>query len=207
MKRVLLITFLIFTLFSLNGCREKTKEEEFNDIQKTFNSISNYTSTAKIKITGNKSPESFKVQHIFEKPDKYISEILEPKDNSGNKTIYNANRAYLYNKKVDQYTTLKEVKFPDDKILFVGYFLRNLSNVEELEITREIEGKVEYIVISIDIPGNNMYRAYEKLWIDKSTHLPHKLVIYDDKNKEVVNVEYSDVKYNTDIEKEIFNIN
>lgn len=207
MKRILLITFFIATLISLTSCGEKTKEEEFNDIQKTFSSIKNYSSIAEITVTGNKKSESFKAKHIFEKPDRYISEILEPKNNNGNKTIYNGERAYLYNKRVEQYTILKEVKVSEEKMLFLGYFLRNLNNAGELEISEETIDKIEYLVIGIDIPGNNIHRTREKLWIDKKTHLPHKLIIYNDKKKEVVNIKYKDVKYNLDIEKDTFKIN
>lgn len=206
MKRILLIVLSIITMISLSACREKTKEEEFNDIQKTFSNINNYTSLAEITVTGNKSSESFKAKHVFERPNKYVSEIIEPKNNAGNKAIYSGERAYLYNKKVNQYTILKEVKTSDEKALFLGYFLRNLNIVSDLEISRETIDQDKYLVIGIDMPGNNTYRYYEKLWIDTKTHLPLKLIIYDDKNKETVNVEYKDVKYNTDIEKDIFKI-
>lgn len=206
MKRILLITFLIITLF-LSACREKTKEEAFNDIQKTFSKIDNYSSIAEIKVTGNKSPKTFKANHVFQKPDKYITEILEPKDNMGNKTIYNKNQAYLYNKSIDKYTILKEVRVTEEKTLFLGYFLRNLNSVEEIDISSEVIDKSEYIVIGLELPENNMYRAYEKLWIDKKTHLPYKLVIYDDKNKETISVKYTNVEYNVDLKTDIFKIN
>lgn len=207
MKRVLLSTFFILITIFLCSCREKTKEEEFNDIQKTFSEINNYTSVAEIEVTGNKSSKEFKVNHIFEKPDKYVTEILEPRENTGNKTIYNGSRAYLYNKQAEQYKVLKQVKAAEDKMLFLGYFLSNLSSVENLEISRETIDKAGYIVVGIDIPGNNRYRVYEKLWIDKSTHLPYKLIIYDDKDKETVKVKYKEVKYNVDIKSDTFKIN
>ena len=207
MKRVLLITFFIVTIIFLCSCREKTKEEEFNDIQKTFSEINNYTSVAEIEVTGNKSTKYFKVNHLFEKPDKYVTEILEPKENIGNKTIYNGSKAYLYNKQAGQYKILKQVKASEDKMLFLGYFLNNLSSVGHLDISRETIDKVDYIVIGIDLPGNNRYRTYEKLWIDKKTHLPYKLIIYDDKDKETVKIKYKDVKYNIDIKSDTFKIN
>ena len=206
MKRVLLIFLSMIIMISLSSCREKTKEEEFNDIQKTFSRINNYTSKAEITVTGNKSSKSFKVRHVFEKPSKYVSEIIEPKNNLGNKTIYSGERAYLYNKKIDKYTILKEVKTSENKALFLGYFLRNLNNVSDLEISRESIDQDNYLIIGIDIPGNNTYRSYEKLWVDIKTHLPLKLIIYDDKGKETAIVEYKDLKYNTDIEKDIFKI-
>ena len=62
-------------------------------------------------------------------------------------------------------------------------------------------------MIGIDVPGNNRYRVYEKLWINKSTHLPYKLIIYDDKEKQTVKVKYKDVKYNVDIKSDTFKIN
>ena len=207
MKRILLITFFIFTVISLCSCKELTKEEEFNNIQKTFSGINNYISQAEIEVRGNKSWETFKVSHTFEKPDKYVTEILEPKENIGNKTTYDGSRAYLYNKQANQYKVLKQVKASEEKMLFLGHFLSNLSSVGDLNISRETIDKVDYIVIGIDIPGNNRYRVYEKLWIDKSTHLPYKLIIYDDKDKETVRVKYKDVKYNVDIKSDTFKIN
>lgn len=206
MKRILLIICLLVTSISLISCKEKSKEEEFNDIQKIFSSVNNYISTGNITVMGNKSSKDYRVKHTFQKPDKYIVEIIEPIESRGNKTIYNGDSAYMYNEKIRQYTILKEIGIPEDKILFLGYFLRNLSNTEALKVKKDTIESKEYIVISIEIPGSNMYRSYEELWIDKSTKLPYKLSIYDSKNKEVVKIIYEDVKYNTNIDKEIFNI-
>ena len=207
MKRILLITFFMISIISLTACRETTKEEEFNDIQKTFSTIKNYKATVDITVTANKGTESFKAKHVFERPDKYISEIIEPKNNKGNKTIYNGERAYLYNKRVDQYSILKDIKYSEEKMLFLGYFLKNLNNVGELDIYKENIDKIEYLVIGIELPGNNIHRTYEKMWINTKTHLPHKLIIYNDKDKETVNIKYKDIKYNLDIEKDTFKIN
>lgn len=206
MKRILFIVSFIITMISLTGCKEITKEEEFNNIQKSLNNINTYECEAKITIVGNKSSKDYKVYHKFKKPNKYIVEIIEPKDNKGNKTMYNGKQVYLYNNSIDQYEILKSYNISEEKMLFIGYFLRNLNMVEEVDIDEEkIEDK-DYITIKIDIPGNNKYRVYEKLWVDKKTHMPYKLTIFNESDKETVNVIYKDIKYNIDIQDDTFRI-
>ena len=206
MKRILLIVSFIIIMISLTSCKEITKEEEFNNIQKTLNSISTYECKAEITIVGNKSSKDYKVYHKFKKPNKYIAEIIAPEDNKGNKTMYNGKQVYLYNKSINQYEILKSYNITEEKMLFLGYFLRNLNMAEEVEIDEEKVEDKDYIIIKLDIPGNNKYRVYEKLWVDKKTHIPYKLVIFDEKDKETVNVVYKDIEYNKDIQDDNFRI-
>ena len=206
MKRILLVILSVIIALYLSGCREKTKEEEFNDIQKTLNSISTYTCKADITVKGNKSSKSFKAKHMFKNPNKYIAEIIEPKENEGNKTVYNGKQAYLYNKQINQHTILKDFEVSGEEMLFIGYFLKNLNTTEEVTIRNDKIDEKDYLTIEVDIPGNNKHRKYERLWVDKQTHVPYKLVVFDDKNNEVVNVIYKDVEYNVDIQDEKFTI-
>ncbi|KNF09185.1 hypothetical protein CLPU_4c02310 [Gottschalkia purinilytica] len=204
--RKLLVGFISILLVFFTGCSEPTDEESLYDIQKTLNQIEDYSCVAEISIKGNKKPEKYKVKHTFKKPNKYISEILEPKNNKGNMTIYNGKQAYLYSPQINQLTILKDYKQLQDEMLFIGYFLRILITTENPQIMSDTLDEKEYMTVKAEIPGNNMYRKYEQIWIDKKTHLPYKLIIVDDKGETLVEVKYSEVKYNIGINDDKFNM-
>ncbi|SDZ36703.1 Outer membrane lipoprotein-sorting protein [Proteiniborus ethanoligenes] len=198
--------FLVGILFFIWSCSKPTEENVFYEAQKYFNKIETYRCIVDVTVKGNKDTESYKAKHVFKKPNKYIIEILEPLENKGNITLYDGKQAWLYNKQVDESFIIKDLEQSLDKSLFVGYFLRSVMTNENIVMYfEEIEDK-KYLVLEVDIPGNNKHRSIERLWIDSSNYHPYKLVIYKENGEIFTEVDYSEFKANIKINDEDFNI-
>lgn len=205
MKKIL-VGLMLITAMLLTACKEPTNEEIFYQMQKSLNNMASYTCTAHITITGNKKPEYHVAKHVFKKPNKYIIEILEPEGTKGKITIFDGDQAWLYHPQIDQTNIIRNFKDSLDETMFIGYFLRIFLTTEKSQIKSESIDGNEYLVLTAQIPGNNRYRAKEKLWISKKNFIPYQLMIYDKDGKETVRVKYTDFKYDEKINDDKFNI-
>lgn len=203
--KYLLVGLLILTIiFSLTGCKESTNEEVYYDIQKSFNNLESYQCIANITIKNNDYISSYKAKHTYKKPDKYRIEILNPQESNGLTTVYNGNNAWLYHPKINQSILIKDLKDGFDKNMFIGYFLKLSLTGEYTEINSDVIDNRDYLVISVEIPGNNMYRKSEQIWISKDKFTPYKLVIYNQKHQPTIEVMYSDFQYNAKLDNDKF---
>ncbi|KGG80523.1 hypothetical protein Y919_05660 [Caloranaerobacter azorensis H53214] len=204
MKRIALL--LLLSILFLNACGKITDEQIFYKIQKKYNKMESYSCFAKIIINGGKELKEYKVKQIFKRPNKYIIQIIEPEESKGITTVYNGEQAWIYHPQIDQSILIRDYKDSPDENMFVGYFLRNLITTEMVKLESERIEDNDYLIITTMIPGNNKYRMYQKLWVDKKTYLPYKLYILDKDEKIAVEIYYSKFLYNIDIKDEKFEV-
>lgn len=194
-----LIIFLLIIVTSCEG-KKPTNEELFNELQKTINDIENYSCKAEITIIGNKGTSEYLATHLFSKPNKYRIEYHD-----GKQTIsYDGNKTYFIYPNIDKSSVIRDSKKVEkDRNLFIGYFMELIVTTEEIQLENKKSGERDYFVISLDIPGNNIYRAKEKVWIDKENFQPYKMVVLDKDQSERVIVYYKEFEYNIDISEKI----
>lgn len=182
---------------------EPTDEELFNELQKTLNNMNSYSCSADIIITGNKSPAEYSANHLFLKPNKYRIEYEDAKQIIS----YDGNKTYIVYPDVDKSIIIKDSKEHEkDRNLFIGYFIQLLFTSEDLQLESDKDGDKDYLVISVDLPGNNIYRNSQKLWINKNNLKPYKMIVLNKDGEETVKVYYKDFKYNIKISEEtLFN--
>lgn len=204
MKKIF-VGFILMGVIIITSCsfEEPTNEEIFYELQKTINDMESYSCKANITITGNKSPSRYIANHLYKKPYSYKVNYFNKKQSIS----YDGNRIYLSYPKVDTSIIIRDSKkLEEDKNLFIGYFIKLITTNEDIMLEKDIIDNNEYLVISLELPGNNIYRAKEKLWIDKKTFKPYKLRVLDIDGKEQVNVLYKDFKYNIELQDSTFKL-
>jgi len=201
-----LVGFFALLIFLVPACEKPTDEEMFYEIQKSLNNIDSYRCIADITIVGNKGDTYYKAKHIFKKPNKYIIEIIQPEEKNGYITIYDGRQAWLYHPGIEESFLIKDYQISLEKEMFVGYFLRNLITSESINIESESIDNDNYLVLSSEIPGNNRYRNFEKLWINKKSFLPYRLLILDRDGNIAIDIKYTEFNYDIKIEEDKFDI-
>lgn len=209
MKHFILVFIAVIILF-ISACNNneinKTKEEIFNELQKTIDEMETYKCKVKMKVYGNKSEKSYLLEHIFKKPNLFYIKMLKPEESNGCLTIYNGENMWLYHPQIEESYILKK-SFNDtytDKCLFIGYFLRNFLNSNDKLIEEEVINNIKYLVLTKKDNSKSEYRKKEKLWMKVQDFKPYKLVIFNENNEPSLEVEYFNFDYNVKIEKEIF---
>ncbi len=203
MKSILVGLLIVVSILFFTGCREPTNEEVYYEVQKHFNNMDSYECVAEIILHTQDLESTYKSRHVYKMPDKYIIEILDPPDSKGCTTIYNGSNAWFYHPQINQSMLINNFNNSREENMFIGYFYKISLTGESAKLSSETINNQDYLIIAVEIPGNNHYRKSEKIWIHKKNLLPHKLLIFDDKGKVTVEVLYSSFQYNIELgEKE-----
>lgn len=192
-KWILCILVIILASISFTGCRESTDEEVYYKFQKKMNKLDSYSCIATISVCGNKSIKEYKASHYFKKPNYYKLQTLYPSNIEGKITIYDDDKIIIKNPKYKD-----ELKFThigiENRYLFVGDFLKNIFENEDLTISSD----KYFLILETNIPGSSFYFNKQKIYIDKKTLKPNKLEIMDINLKKRFVVNYKEFKYNED---------
>ncbi|HSQ33655.1 MAG TPA: hypothetical protein VLM81_02010, partial [Peptostreptococcaceae bacterium] len=104
---------------------------------------------------------------------------------------YNKDKIVVKNTNVDDYIELPN-NGVDNQYLFIGDFIKNLFQNEELNISF----KGDYLVIETTILSSSKYFSKQVLYVDKESVKPSKLEIHDDEGKTRFTVLYKNFEYN-----------
>ncbi|QZY55765.1 LolA family protein [Crassaminicella profunda] len=198
------IIWIILLIMFIVGCEPKTEQELFYKAQKKLNKMESYSCQVEIISTGNKNPEKHTMKQWFKKPNKYKLEVIGPKDSKGKMIIGNGNKAWIYHPGIEQTWMMEEFLNSEEQNMFLGYFIRNSLNSEQVKGSIEKLEKKEYIKIDTDIPGNHVYYHKERLWIDLDALEPYLLEVFDIKGEKRIEIKYSDFQYNPKLGDEMF---
>lgn len=205
MKRILVGLLIIITLF-ITACEKPTYEKNFYDVQQTYNEMESYSATTMITVYGNKSEKQYKEKHVFEKPNKYFVEVIEPTESKGCITIHDGKMTWLKHPEIEQSVIIKNSENMIQRDMFFGDFLEILVTTEKLIISSEkIDGN-DYLTLFTEIPENNKYRYSEKIWINTKGFAPYKLVIFDKDGNINTKILYTDFEKDVKIDTEVFRI-
>lgn len=201
-----LISLLVIAIIIVTACSPKTDEEIFYDAQKKILNLNSYVCETEVKLQGNKQPSVFTAKQWYMAPDKYRIEILSPENLNGKTTIYNGKKAFVYHPRIGQNWMMQNSPDSLEEKTFLGSFMENFINSEEVKISRKKINKKEYLFLETEIPGNNPYFNKKVLWLDIEKYHPYMLQILDNKGQVRVDIKYYNFKFNEKFNEETFNI-
>jgi len=195
---------LLCVVLFLGGCSLNTDEKVFNKVHQRLTGMESYSCIAEVYVKGNKNPGEFKVKQWFEVPNRYRIEVIDPGCMKDKTTVFDGNRIWMYYPYIDQVFLMENVDISGEENLFVGFFLRDLMESEEIQYyTVEKDGE-QVIVIELPVPGSSKYRFIQKLYVNKKHLVPMLLEVYDVNNNITMRVKYSDFTYNPELNPDFF---
>jgi outer membrane lipoprotein-sorting protein len=200
----ILLVFLIVGIL-LSGCTDKTAKNT-EDVQKLLMKLKSYRCDVVFAVTNNKSTNVYKAKHLYKFPDQYRIEILEPSELKGQTTIYSGEKAYIYHPQLNTYLMTQNYNNSLEYSSFVGAFIESFKNNGGARFKLESFQDRQCYVLEIPIPGENPYRALEKIWIDAEGVIPVKAEILDKNNKISAQVLYENFEENPKLEDSLFQI-
>ena len=201
-----IIFMLIIVCVVSVGCGVLKHKKNFEEVSKRLLKLKAYTCDVTMRVTNNRSTMEYKLKHFYKNPDKYRVEVLAPEELKGQVTIYNGSSSYIYHSRIDQYLVTENFSDSVEYSSFIGSFMNYISKAEDIRISNEKNGEVEYIAVEFEIPGSNRYMHMEKLWIDGSEAVPIKAEIYGIDGKINIEIYYDNFVYDPRLEDGIFEI-
>lgn len=201
MKKKLLILFLMsLTLFVLLlGCNKNVKNtEKAIDYLKNLNS---YSCEMNMKIQNDKQVINYSGKQFYDEKYGYRFEL-----DKNRILIYKDNKIFVKDLQNGlSYDTDKDFDSVF-KLCFIGEYIRLIYTNEKIENSFKNINNEEYQIIHLDIPGNNKNISKSDLYVNVRDDIPKYLIIYDNKGREKINIEYSNFKSNPELQKELFDV-
>jgi len=199
-KRLLLFLILLFVMcFTLLiSCNKKPKNN--NDILTYLKNMESYTTDMNMDIKNDKQTINYKAKQSYLRGGGYKLEL-------------NNNRIFIYKTDDNIYISDKNngTKYVQSKdfdevfkLSFIGEYIGLLYTNEEIKYDIQKINNVEYSVINLFIPGNNKNIDKALLYVNSRTMLPEKLIIYDIKGIEKINITYTNFLTNVKVEPSEF---
>jgi hypothetical protein len=201
MKRKLLILSimsLVIFIF-LSGCNKNVKDtEKAIDYLKNLDS---YSCDINMKIQNDKQVINYSGKQFYDKKYGYRFEL-----DKNRILIYKENKIFVKDLQNGlSYDTDKDFDSVF-KLCFIGEYIGLIYTNEKIENSFKSINNEEYQIIHLDIPGNNKNISRADLYVSLRDNFPKYLIIYDNKDREKINVEYSNFKSNPELQKELFDV-
>lgn len=169
------------TLKNGNNINNQTRDKVYDNIL----NISFYKATLEVTINSNKNINKYilKQSHNL---DEDTQEVLEPENIRGIKTTYNNGILKIQSDNLNITKVYNDYKNIENNDLWLNSFIEDYKISKE-KVVEENEEKI------ISIKVNNRTK---KLYLDKKTGKPTKLVVEDNNQKTVIYIIYNEIEIN-----------
>ncbi|KZL93268.1 germination lipoprotein GerS-related protein [Clostridium magnum] len=201
MKRNLLIlSIMSFVLLILiSGCNKNAKDTE--KVIDYLKNLDSYSCDINMKIQNDKQVINYTGKHFFDKKYGYRFELDENRI-----LIYKEDKIFVKDLQNGlSYDTDKDFDSVF-KLCFIGEYIGLIYTNEKVENSFKNINNEEYQIIHLDIPGNNKNISRADLYVNLRDNFPKYLIVYDSKDREKINVEYSNFKFNPELQEELFDV-
>lgn len=195
-KLIFILLFILIIIISIflimyykntkigNTIINKSEEE----IIKNILEMKSYSANLDITIETNKNTTKYKVSQSLEEG-KARQEVLEPENIAGVITEYDGTNLKIKNNKLDLETTFENYQYIVENRLWLDSFIQEYKTLENTK-TSSNENEIILEVKRTDNP----YNIYKKLYIDKKTGKPIKMMVQDINQKTLVYILYTEIK-------------
>ena len=187
---VLVIIFSIYYYKTIkNGNNIINKSEE--EIIEYILNMKSYNAKMNVTIETNKNKTEYVINQNV---DGIISkqEIIEPKNLAGLVTEYDGSNLKIVNNKLDLSTTFENYNYMVENRLWLNSFIEEFKRADSNKKSKSINENNEIILEIKD--DQNKYNFYKKLYIDKKTAKPTKMIVQDMKQNTLVYILYTEME-------------
>ena len=206
MKKILSLFLSFSLLFTIAACSREEPMTELESIQKQLAEMKGYTCTATLTRTNERGTQTYETRQYYRATGEYRLELLSPEQVAGNYTIFDGKQVCQYNPRLDS-SILRDVPANQHRNeLFLGQFIENYMQSEGVSVEAAALDESRCIVLEAVIPGNDPRLSAEKLWVDRTSLLPVRFVIYDAKGEESYRMDYSAFQFDPPLDDSLFTI-
>lgn len=188
----IIILIIIITIFLIlyyknnkNGNNTINKSEE--EIIETILNMNNYKAQLDITIETNKNTTKYVVSQTLENG-KAKQEVLQPENIAGVITEYDGTNLKIRNNKLELETTFQNYQYMVENKLWLDSFIKDYNEKQN----KNVSSNDKEIILEVE-NKENPYNMYKKLYIDKKTAKPIKMIIEDINQKTLVYILYTEI--------------
>ncbi len=192
MKKALLLLLLAFVFlisFGCGGCRKRQLNPE--EIVDKLKDLKSYSCEINIKVKNSRQILEYSCRELYCRGAGYKVEL------GGDRVfLYKGDKIYVEDLKNGTKYVLNRDFDQVFKYSFIGDYIGLLYSNEKIIYTTRTETGVNYLGIGLVLPGSNRNLSSAVLYVEEKTAVPKNVVIYDGRNRETVEIVYSDFEIN-----------
>ena len=191
---------VVVSIIFAAGCRQRNKD--VIDVIDYIKEINTYSCKFEITLKNDKQVINYSGKQFYDKNIGYRMELGKDRV-----FVYKGEKVYVRDlQNGGKYIMDKDVQ-SFFNLSFVCEYIKLLYSNEEIKSNyKAIEGK-NYQLIELTIPGGARELNKAVLYVDVHDCLPEKLIIYDVKGNEKVQVNYLEFTPNIKVDNQLFNSN
>lgn len=191
------LTILIIIIFFINIAYKKSKfgnnenNKSAQEIKEYILNINSYTAKVEVTVNSNKNQNKYMLEQEFSSSEKKQT-VIKPENIEGLQIIYNGSNLTINNSRMNTSKMYAEYPYLSDNVLWLDSFISEYRN--KINDAKVYEEKNE-VVIEINVEPNK-YTQNRKLYLEKGTGKPIKMVISDNSKKETMYILYNEININ-----------
>lgn len=186
---ILIAVISIFTYKLLgNGNININQSEE--DIVKYILNINSYKAKLEVEVETNKNKSKYVISQSLGANNVSRQEVLEPSNIAGVVTEYDGNNLKIINNKLNLSTTFENYSYVVENKLWLNSFIEDYKKYSNSNVIN----KENEIILEVKDEEANKYNTYKKLYIDRKTKKPTKMIVQDINQKTLVYILYTEIE-------------
>jgi len=206
---VMVLVLLTATACGMPGLPGPANEAEisaFEQILHNLTQMQNFRAIATVEFHSNKGVNVYETTQHARITGEYRVEVTAPAHVAGSVTASDGRQILQFNSRINGHVSLLVQETPERSEIFLTSFIRNYMNSEDISVgVADMEPGLR-TVLEAPVPGNHPYLAISRLWVDNTTLLPVKLIVFDQDGAERIVVTYHVFEANVEMDDALFSL-
>ena len=188
---IIITIFIIFNYKNLKiGNNENNKSVK--EVEEYILNIKSYKATMDVTTESNKNKNKYvlKQEHSSNNVDRQT--VVKPENIEGTELVYKDGNLEINSSKLNLSKIYSNYPYLSDNVLWLNVFLEDYKKNEE---GTDIYEENEYIVMQVNKKSNE-YLCVRKLYLEKGSGKPKKLVVQDNNKKDIIYILYTEISIN-----------
>ena len=188
---LIIIFFLKFNYKNMKiGNNESNKSAE--EIKEYILNINSYTAELEVTINSNKNVNKYVLKQEYVSNSILKQTVIKPENMEGLEILYKDGNVEINNSKLNLSKIYSNYPYLSDNVLWLSSFANKCK--ENLENTKVYEEEND-VVIELDLKSN-AYLVNSKLYLEKGTGKPKKMIVQDNNKNDIVYILYKEIDIN-----------
>lgn len=205
MKKKLFVLLLgLVTVLVLSACGTKSQEDVVSALNKKVEDLSGYKAKAKMTLQMGQEPHTYEVDIWHKNPDFYRVNLKNAAKEQNQMILRNEEGVFVLTPALN-----KSFKFQSDwpKNSSQAYLYESLvKDISEDKEAKFTSTDKHYIFETKTRYQNNKMLPYQEIKIDKKNLAPVSVKVMDSDRNALVTVDFSEVKFDSNFDKNDFNV-
>ena len=193
-----LIVTVLITIFAKSNYKNlnignNISNKSIEQMENYILNMSSYEATIEVTTVSNKNENKYILKQKYNKDGVAKQEVVEPSNINGVQTIYSDGKLEIRNSKLNLSNIFGNYPCLTENVLWLSSFVKDYSETEE----KFMKDENNEFIMSVNVKDTNKYTCNKKLYIDKNTGKPTKLLIQDENSKTSIYILYNQIKLNS----------